>query len=306
MCLRCPESPDWSRAELAAHAADTGHALCCVCQRSLPADRPQTCRSCTARALANLGDIDDAWGDLPAAAAERWGTGREHPGGDVLVMLAGGSKGRTGWAGVTLRDGRVDDSHGQDEWPGDPQSVAFDLSTWEDDFRAHRGEPATECPPAEAFPRAVAYLRRHHAWAATSHPAFDEYAEDLWRVRARMWGVLGLSDRPVQGAPCLRCSVDGRRVELEREWVNPERCEHDRPDLALQSRRTEVWDGGRSFPDVLEWHETVAERDARLEVWERAHSRCQQGGLADVWGCPRCGDTFTQADYVRMVAANVA
>jgi hypothetical protein len=224
-CRRC----DWRPGEgvsLAEHAAESGHPLCLVCHRSLASDRPQTCLACLADIRRELGSIVDLYALLPGfmvglaygepgkPRSDGGASDAALPGGDFLVLLAGGSRGMAHvWDDESV------------EVAGDPKSVAFELGRWEDDWRLTRGEPAAEVEGTVSS--AVAYLMPRMGWAADQHPAFDEFAADIRRLLSRLRTATATDDRPETGAPCFDCHATLVRVwtkdGLSDDWRCP-RC----------------------------------------------------------------------------------
>lgn len=265
-CRRC----DWTPApeqgpgadQLADHARATGHLLCIVCWTSLPEDRRQTCLPCLAEVRRHLAEVVDLYALLPAAmlgsAYGEPGKPRDSgsseggiPGGDHLVLLAGGSRGL-----AHLWDDELD------ERDDDPQSVAFELGRWEDDWRLTRGEP--DATGVGTVAGAAAYLGPRMGWAADHHAAFDEFAADVRRLVSRLRTATALDDRPDRGAPCLSC---GATLERERK---PRRPGH----------------GCRGHSDRCAWP---------LEP----HGCTDTGGRVDEWRCPRCRRVYADEEYAR-------
>lgn len=208
-CRRCEDSPDYDRDQLLEHATQADHPLCVICRRSLDPAEPQTCRRCLDRARAHLDDIADAWVRLNSNH-HHWPAGSRAtmPGGDRLVLAGPGS----------------DASEPGPEVLTDPPAVAHALASWAADWAEIRREPCSGLlgavrPVLEAS-HAVAYLGRHLQWAANTHPAFDDYAADIRRIRARLNATLALNNPPETGAPCLRCSTPADPVHLERLWTD--------------------------------------------------------------------------------------
>lgn len=184
-------------------AEDCPQRHCCVCGNHLADVDPQTCIHCLGRVRRDLRTIVELYALLPAQMVEanlsNWNTsdGRSSdtsvPGGDALVLAAGGNASANG---------------DRDVQPDDPEPILPLLATWEDDFRSIRKEHAAGYATMTTV---AAYLDGKHAWAASEHPAFDEYAADLARVRVRLEATLreGPQRSPI---PCLTCE----RRSLER------------------------------------------------------------------------------------------
>lgn len=219
-CNRC----QWTGDNLTDHILDSGHPACILCDKSLTATEAQTCAKCVARVRADLADIEALWAELPEAAealkpswsaSEGRSGGESHtiPGGDALVLLGPGSDGRAQTYAIA---NDLESSHAEDEWPSDAQSALFTLASWEDDFRRTFGHPAAGLATVTD---SVAYLTANldtGARAANMHPAFDEFAADVSRLRARMQQATGAAETPVRApAACFEC-----QGPLERHWTD--------------------------------------------------------------------------------------
>lgn len=215
MTPRCARCWDWtpdSDETLAEHAEQAGHPLCVSCDRSLPVDEPQVCQRCQERAGELLTGIAMMYTELPRHLARPTSSalggtrtssdGRPLPGGDVLVLLGGGSEGLAD-DGVTAVD-------------GDAPSVWFDLDYWSRAWAELRGEPRP--PHAGAIRRqrprslssevrsALRYLEVYARWAATSFPGWAAYLTDLRELHARLEQATSRSRRPERmGADCFDC-----------------------------------------------------------------------------------------------------
>lgn len=205
-------------------AEDCPQRHCCVCGNHLAAADTQTCIWCVGRVRRDLRTIVELYALLPAQMVEanlsNWRVTDGHsadtsvPGGDALVMLAGGSTHSNG-------EGRQDM-----EWSSqdDPEPILPLLATWEDDWRSVRKEHAAGYATMTTV---AAYLDGKHAWAAAEHPAFDEYAADLARVRARLEATLreGPQRSPI---PCLTCERRSLERAMPREDQKdlPWTCSH--------------------------------------------------------------------------------
>lgn len=243
-CRRC----DWTPAthadspgplsQLADHAADSGHPCCVCCGTSLPTEQPQTCLPCIAAVRRRLAGVVELYALLPDDLA-RLASGSDWrdrgprsndvrvPGGDILVLLSPGSAG-VFWAAAlppSMPDGeRTPDANHPWQGVGPPRpvndnlltdapSVAYELSRWEDDWRAVRGEAAATS--AANVVTAVSYLTARLTWAADQHPAFGDFATDVRSLHARLESATGRADRPETGAPCMDCGAF-----LERGWTD--------------------------------------------------------------------------------------
>ena len=243
-CRRCDYTPtgDEQRTQLADHAADAGHPLCAICRLSLERAERQTCVVCLGQVRRDLRRITDLYATLPAelghakaAPLDLAGGGHPDetplPGGEVLPLLAGGSRGLTQISGAPTKAGWRDFSHEADERASDPQSVAFELSRWEDHWRHGRGEPAATDPPTVAG--CESYLLRNMTWAADTDDEFPAFADDLTTIRHRLERVTARDERPETGAPCFDCGADLRRdwtpEGLSDDWTCP-RCKQVYPD----------------------------------------------------------------------------
>lgn len=151
---------------------------------------------------------------VPLWRCLRCGTGGHEDRGRHLLE----THGSTAWTTVgdlfADDDGRWVDVEGPAEQPGDPESVAFELCRWEDDWRQVRGEPAAETVGTVAS--AAGYLERRMGWAADEHLAFDEFAEDVRRLLTRLRTATATDDHPEAGAPCFEEGCGGTLV---REWT---------------------------------------------------------------------------------------
>lgn len=202
-CRRCDFQAETHDA-LVEHAqpANASHPLCICCYRSLYLDERQTCVHCLGAARRDLRTVVELYALLPEQLVDAGGSNfkpygspssdTKVPGGDALVLLGGGH------VGTGDRDAK----------PDDPEPVLPLLASWEDDFRHTRKDPAGG---KATMTTTAAYLERHLGWAATDHPAFDDFVDDLRRCRARLESVLRAGP---QRSPVL-CITCGRRA-LER------------------------------------------------------------------------------------------
>lgn len=200
---------------------------CIVCNRDLDQrDGPQTCIRCLGRVRSSLTGIVDAYALLPAELIEAGGTSFEPIptgpaesrilGGDALVLLAPGSEGAH-WA----RGDWHDKPPVNDNLPSDPQPPLAVLAGWEDDWRSILGLPAAGPATMATVTR---FLHDHLGWAAQHHPAFDEFATDVYRLRVRLEQVTKTSHAPVRGIGCPECGET-----LIRRYADPDPCPNGCP-----------------------------------------------------------------------------
>lgn len=188
------------------HDTDCDRRHCVVCAREHTDDTcPQTCPGCVHTVRDNLAAIVDMHTRLEDQATHTHADGRLNTGplgGDAMVMLADGRY---------LPASRIT----CDEQRNDPLPPLLVLATWEDDIRLTIGhKPAGRATITDA----AGYLDQHLTMIAQRHPAFDELAADLDRLRGRLEAVLCEGDREDETrTPCITCGTRlvrryGRRV----------------------------------------------------------------------------------------------
>lgn len=289
-CNRC----DYQAESLTEHAFATGHRLCIVCQRqSLREHENQTCPACVGRVRADLADIAAGYALL------------EPSGVVTLTLLGDGTMQRLfrpdEWAsyGVTAhplaRDGEQVVKPIRDEWPSDPLPIVAALASWEDfwrdDFRDPVGPPAT-------LTDVVGYLSANldtgHR-AAQTHPAFDEFAADVSRLRSMVQHGAGLADVPLEadakcfdcGGPLLRTFAEPR-VTAELVTRRKELRAYIATAIADAHRARQA---SRSILPVRR-----EQRDAERMLFARRHGTPQEG-LVDDWTCGWCRRVYDQPSY---------
>lgn len=172
---------------------------CRLCVRThLDDTTPQVCAGCVGLVRENLATIVELTDRLEDQACHTHADGRLNTGplgGDAMVMLA---------EGRYLPASRLT----PEEQCNDPMPPLLVLATWEDDWRielGHRGGPRA------TVWRCADYLGTHLTLMAQRHPAFDEFAADLARLRGRLEAVLHDGDREDHAeVSCFECS--GRLV----------------------------------------------------------------------------------------------
>ena len=191
---------------------DTDPRLCVVChRRELADDEPQTCRRCVTVTRSALTDVVRLFGLLETELHGRVGSSSGGGGGSErplpmaeLLSLMG--------PGNMIAD--------RDAQPDDAPSVVAVLGGWEDDWRTFRGSGGA--PHRATVENASEWLLANLGWAASRHPAFDEFAGDMRSLRFRLLRALGLSDDPVRmGADCFECGET-----LVRDYAPRLACPH--------------------------------------------------------------------------------
>jgi hypothetical protein len=334
-CSRCDfrtsaDSDLSGRDQLLEHADVSGHQVCGCCRRSLNVEEVRTCELCLTESRSLLAGVVVLWEQLDhhlgrirgqaLTGAPGWSEERALPGGDALVLAGPGSGGQAGRRLTMgeLRDGLVQNldgrEHAADNLPKDPVSVAQVLTSWEDDWRHTFRQPASLLP-ASSTTRVVHaaqhYLQVHGRRAAGEHPVFDEYLADLQQLHGALERATGNDQRRVTAeAECFGCGAGS----LVREVREGRPCHHDTATLPRFPSEWELDEDGRLIltekgkPIRVPTGERREQYEAALELWEKAHSRCQeQGGYADVWTCQRagCGETYDWRRYLRAVRAKV-
>lgn len=288
-CNRC-DFRGQDAAELEEHALATEHWLCTVCPRSLTETEIHVCARCVARVRSDLDDIAQTYTLLTAELVHH--AHEPLPGGDSLVMLAGGNLtvGSTDATVLGLDDQQTVVHRCDDEPLGiysaddDPESIIATLANWEADWRDVLNQPA-DPDQAQTLTSIVGYLNAQLHFAARQHPAFEAFADDSRRLRTRLQLVTATGDWPIVGARCVTC-----QIALERAYDKAAPCHHG-PRPSYQ-RRWLADEKRRQTPDEARDHWQM-----QLAEWEQEHARCQQGGADDTWECRRCHRTYTRDEY---------
>lgn len=188
---------------------------CVLRGETLAPDELQTCLRCFTRVRNHLLDVIDLYEEMPTHLVTLTATGFDDsprastdetplPGGDALSVLAAGT------TGVVTSSRRGDRTHASDQ-DNDAPSAAAVLAGHEDDWRhLHHHAPA---PHAASVATAGPYLLHHLRWASQTHPAFEDFADDIARLRSRMQVITGAHQPPVRAeAACFDCG--GRLVQV--------------------------------------------------------------------------------------------
>lgn len=207
ICNQCDWQPDPEQPrgeQQLAHIASSGHRLCVTCHRSLrDIERDNIgCEQCITDARALLSGIVTMWAELPQHLGHIAGRsnsgpvtsdGRPLPGGDILVLLSGGSEGLSE-DGTTSKD-------------NDAPSVSFDLGWWAMAWSTDRDEFIKfGHSPARIIERASGYLETRTRWAAEHCDGWEQYVADLKRLHERLERATGRSEATVRAnADCFDC-----------------------------------------------------------------------------------------------------
>lgn len=281
---------------------ETESRRCIVCRRrELTATELQTCAPCVGRTRTAILDIVQLYALLPEELTERAGTARPldagprggdttMPGGDVLILAAGGSDGAN-QARAILREQNAD--HAEDEHPGDVPSVLATLTSWEDDWRKTldiapagwrddtRGRGDHRYPRPTTVAEATGFLQSALAHMAQRHDAFDDFAHAMQQLRGHLERALRAGD-PIERA-AVHCPDCGG--ELRREYRRPDPC----PDVWVPPR------------DPLGYgiHFDYGILPGYWAPCPHAGDGHDQGGRRDHWHCRdrRCGRLVEPAEY---------
>lgn len=201
-------------------AAMTEERICCICQKR-PYMRAQACDPCRDRLPRTLADIADLHAQLPGAlqpgqnGAQRVTGSREAPipvNVDVLDLSA---HARNSAATQEAKE-HPEDQIGQ-------VAVAVLLDQWCRDWRDEMAFAQSQ--PQPTVPDLVRFLADRCEWACDRHPAVDEFAAEMSRLRAVLRGVLGLLDPPAEfcdGVVCRKC--DRYALYREADYVECDHC----------------------------------------------------------------------------------
>lgn len=268
-CLPCPESH------------------CCVCDRKHLKPDQQTCPDCVYDVREYLYAIVRLYGELRYQAMHGSNmtghllAGAPIPGGDAMVMLAGGGSEQI--QRQLVARGHVTGAHLEDdEQPGDPESIEHVLASHEDDWRLLRTDPAAGLPSIES---ACAYLHEHLHWAAQQHPDFADFAKHMRRTVRRLQSVLDDRDPTVRGVQCLSEECDG---DLKQHFNDP-----DLSNPKDQGGRRDYWQCTRC--DRLyhdrEYRLAVKQAHDDVDPWRTAGQLSEMYGIskASIWQWRRRG-----------------
>lgn len=279
--LRCPHvtvercdyrgTPD----ELRDHAADAQHPTCRLCAWPLRDAVEVTCDRCIRRVRDDLTAISAHMDDL-----ERRVTDGAYSGGwlTALTLLADGSM-----------TGGGEDDHVRYR---DPIAVAALLEFWDRDWHDEFGQRGRRRYLPLGHPdRFASQVRRECAaylstwlWlAARTHPAFDDFAADIARLRAVVEHVALLVADP-EAAP-ISCACGGQLVQRSRLVDADERRRAAARDVVGRVARQRAAEHSYGVTALTPWPDVVFDgRDGEGRDWNRV--------------CRDCGTVYDPAAYL--------
>jgi len=181
---------------------------CTVCTNPLITTEQGACLPCINQIRHHLQGIRDNHARLPDAIKTLTGITYDHnrrpaddvpvPGGDALVMLAGGTANTV----TSARDG--DRTHAQDNHPTDPPSLTPQLAAIEDDWRHQLGQPPADYEPT--ISKTIQWLTANVHTIARTNPNLAHDAETLQDLHNRTSIITGTSNAPQRtGIACFDC-----------------------------------------------------------------------------------------------------
>lgn len=177
--------------------------LCAICQRR-PYERIQVCQADRTRLPLVVRDVVTFWSQLPEALERGQGEGqkvsgsREAPVPLSLDAVDLSAQARNGNSTTAAKE------HPEDQ-VGHP-AVASILDQWVRDWRDEMA--FAQSLPVPTVPKLARWLTDRMEWACDRHPAIDEFAAEMARLRAVLRGVLGLTEPEAvfcDGVVCKAC-----------------------------------------------------------------------------------------------------
>lgn len=193
---------------------------CVICQRR-PYMRAQVCDACRDRLPRTIAEIVELWKQLPDAMPRDQSNGQRVTGSrEAPVPLNVDALDLALPARVpeASAEGR---KHPEDQ-VGHP-AVASILDQWCRDWRDEMA--FAQSLPVPTVPELARFLINRCDWAADRHPAVDEFASEMGRLRAVLRGVLGLIEPPAEfcdGVVCRKC--DRYALYRESDYVECDHC----------------------------------------------------------------------------------
>ncbi|MFG2352620.1 hypothetical protein [Streptomyces sp. NPDC048521] len=181
---------------------------CTVCATGLYDTEQQTCRPCTERVAANLLALAGPEG-LYARLSDSL-----HPGSGSGGPAVSGS--RTAPLPVRLEVLNAMTERGP---------VLGPLEGWVRDWEQHGRATVDETGTLQQrLDHAVGTLRFNLNWAAANHPAFADFADELWVIVRRCRTAAGEEKPPVKVPVACHCGQI-LRVSLDMDHVDCRRCQ---------------------------------------------------------------------------------
>lgn len=194
--------------------------ICVICVRR-PYMRERACDPCRARLPHLIAEIADLWAQLPEAlqpganGAQRVSGSREAPVPVNVDALDLSADARNSEATDAAKE-HPEDQIGQ-------VAVASILDQWCRDWRDEMA--FAQSLPVPTVPELARWLQDRTEWACDRHPAVDEFAAEMRRLRAVLRGTLGLTEPPPEfcdGVVCRKC--DRYALYREGDYVECDVC----------------------------------------------------------------------------------
>lgn len=194
--------------------------VCVICQKR-HYERAQACTPCRDRLPRTLADIAALHAQLPdviqrdQANTQRVTGSREAPVPVNIDAVDLSAHARNGNATQEAKE-HPEDQIGQ-------IAVASILDQWAADWRDEMAFRQTL--PAPTVPGLTHWLSDRCEWACDRHPAIDEFAAEMGRLRAVLRGVLGLTEPEPEfcdGVVCRKC--DRYALYRESDYVECDHC----------------------------------------------------------------------------------
>ncbi|WP_318201081.1 hypothetical protein [Streptomyces sp. SCL15-4] len=182
-------------------------AVCAVCSTGLYDTEQQTCRPCTERVAANLTALAGPEGLYARLSASL------HPGSRTGGPAVSGS--RTAPLPVRLEVLNAMTERGP---------VLGPLEGWVRDWEQYGRATVDEAGTLQQrLDHAVGTLRFNLAWAAGQHPAFADFADELWTITRRCRTAAGEEKPPVKVPVACRCGQI-LRISLDMDGIECRHC----------------------------------------------------------------------------------
>jgi hypothetical protein len=182
-------------------------AACTVCATGLYDTEQQTCRPCTERVAANLAALAGPNGLYARLSASL------HPGSSSGGPAVSGS--RTAPVPLRLEVLNLQTERGP---------VIGALEQWVRDWETYGRATVDEAGTLQQrLDHAVGTLRFNLNWAAASHPAFADFADETWVIVRRCRTATGAEKPPVKVPVACYCGQI-LRVSLDMEGIECRHC----------------------------------------------------------------------------------